>query len=59
MLPIGLAHGVCLKRDVAAGSILTEDDVDLDPGRMAVQVRREMCSRHDSHEEGADLPVAL
>jgi predicted homoserine dehydrogenase-like protein len=59
MLPIGLAHGVCLKRDVAAGSILMEDDVDLDPGRMAVQVRREMCSRHDSYEVGPDLPVTL
>jgi predicted homoserine dehydrogenase-like protein len=57
MLPIGLAHGVRLNRDVAAGSVVTEDDVDLDPGRLAVQVRREMCSRYGSHEDGADLPV--
>jgi predicted homoserine dehydrogenase-like protein len=57
MLPIGLAHGVRLTRDVAAGSVVTEDDVDLDPGRLAVQVRREMCSRYGSHEDGADLHV--
>jgi predicted homoserine dehydrogenase-like protein len=57
MLPIGLAHGVRLNRDVAAGSVVTEDDVDLDPGRLAVQVRREMCSRYGSHEDGADLHV--
>jgi predicted homoserine dehydrogenase-like protein len=46
-----------LNRDVAAGSVVTEDDVDLDPGRLAVQVRREMCSRYGSHEDGVDLHV--
>jgi len=28
-LPIGLAHGVKLERDIAAGEMLTLDDVDL------------------------------
>ncbi|MBL0402440.1 Gfo/Idh/MocA family oxidoreductase [Microvirga aerilata] len=45
MLPIGLAHGVRLTRDVRAGSTVTEDDVSLDADRLAVQVRREMSSR--------------
>ncbi|MDQ4135430.1 MAG: SAF domain-containing protein [Pseudomonadota bacterium] len=45
MLPIGLAHGVRLTRDVRAGSAVTEDDVSLDADRLAVQVRREMSSR--------------
>jgi predicted homoserine dehydrogenase-like protein len=42
-LPIGLAHGVSLTRDVAAGTALTEDDVSLDPNRVAVRLRRQMC----------------
>ena len=45
MLPIGLAHGVRLTRDVRAGSTVTEDDVSLDADRLAVRVRREMSSR--------------
>ncbi|MBM6582060.1 hypothetical protein ILT44_17810, partial [Microvirga sp. BT689] len=45
MLPIGLAHGVRLTRAVAAGKVVTEDDVSLDSERLAVRVRREMVSR--------------
>jgi predicted homoserine dehydrogenase-like protein len=45
MLPIGLAHGVRLIRDVAAGMAVTEDDVALDAERLAVRVRREMVER--------------
>lgn len=45
MLPIGLAHGVRLNRDVAAGAVVTEDDVALDAERLAVRVRREMVER--------------
>jgi predicted homoserine dehydrogenase-like protein len=45
MLPIGLAHGVLLTRDVSSGSVLTEDDVILDPNRLAVRIRTEMCGR--------------
>ncbi|MFC1455229.1 NAD(P)H-dependent oxidoreductase [Microvirga arabica] len=45
MLPIGLAHGVRLTRDVAAGAVVTEDDVALDAERLTVRVRREMVGR--------------
>ncbi len=45
LLPIGLAHGVHLTRDIPAGTALTEDDVRLDSDRLAVRVRREMCNR--------------
>lgn len=44
LLPIGLAHGVRLLRDVPAGVAITEDDVALDPKRLSVKIRREMCS---------------
>jgi predicted homoserine dehydrogenase-like protein len=57
MLPIGLAHGIRLTRDVAAGSVVTEDEVDLDPNRLAVRIRREMCSRHGIRDDGTDLRV--
>jgi predicted homoserine dehydrogenase-like protein len=46
MLPIGLAHGVALIRDIPSGAVVTEDDVRLDPDRLAVQVRADMCSRY-------------
>jgi len=52
MLPIGLAHGIRLTRDVPAGSVVTEDDVDLDPNRLAVRIRREMCSRFGGRNDG-------
>lgn len=41
-LPIGLAHGVKLVRDVAKGAILTEADVTLDETSAAVRARRAM-----------------
>ena len=41
-LPIGLAHHVKLKRDVAKGAILTASDVALDAGDDAVHIRSEM-----------------
>jgi predicted homoserine dehydrogenase-like protein len=41
-LPIGLAHHVKLKRDIAAGAILSAADVALDEAAQAVQIRREM-----------------
>jgi predicted homoserine dehydrogenase-like protein len=41
-LPIGLAHRVKLKRDVAAGATLSWDDVDCDESSQAVLIRREM-----------------
>jgi predicted homoserine dehydrogenase-like protein len=39
-LPIGLAHRVVLRRDVAAGAVLSWDDVIVDEAQQAVQVRR-------------------
>jgi len=47
LLPIGLAHGVRLTHDILAGAALTEDDVGLDPDRLAVRIRREMCNRFE------------
>ena len=40
-LPIGLAHRVPLKRDIAAGEIVRWEDVSV-PDSEAVQVRRDM-----------------
>lgn len=41
-LPIGLAHKVKLKRDIAEGRTVSWDDVEYDATSQAVQVRREM-----------------
>ncbi len=41
-LPLGLAHGVRLLRDVPAGAMLGWSDVDVDGSQLAVQTRREM-----------------
>ena len=41
-LPIGLAHGVRVVRDVASGAVLTRADVRLDPALPAVAMRAEM-----------------
>jgi predicted homoserine dehydrogenase-like protein len=42
LLPLGLAHGVKLKRDVAEGAALKWSDVEYDPNDTAVRIRREM-----------------
>ncbi|QGM20914.1 flagellar biosynthesis protein FlgA [Spiribacter sp. 2438] len=44
-LPIGLAHGITLTRDVPAGAVLTSDDVALGD-QPAVAIRQEMVSRY-------------
>ena len=41
-LPIGLAHKVKLKRDIAEGGTVTWEDVIYDPNSQAVKIRREM-----------------
>jgi predicted homoserine dehydrogenase-like protein len=41
-LPIGLAHKVKLKRDLAQGATVSWDDVEFDASAEAVKVRREM-----------------
>ena len=40
-LPIGLAHHLVLKRDIAAGQVVSWSDVDYDSSQQAVRVRRE------------------
>ena len=42
LLPLGLAHNVRLKRDIATGERLKWADVDYNPNDLAVKVRREM-----------------
>jgi predicted homoserine dehydrogenase-like protein len=42
LLPLGLAHNVKLKRDIAQGAALKWSDVDYDVADTAVKVRREM-----------------
>jgi len=42
LLPLGLAHEVRLKRDVAEGQCLRWSDVAYDENDLAVKVRREM-----------------
>jgi predicted homoserine dehydrogenase-like protein len=41
-LPLGLAHGVKLRRRIAAHTIVRWDDVDIDAADDAVKFRREM-----------------
>ena len=40
-LPIGLAHNMVLKRDIAAGAVVSWDDVDSNATQQAVRVRQE------------------
>jgi predicted homoserine dehydrogenase-like protein len=42
MLPLGLAHGISLKRSVAKDAPLTWDDVEVDTSVKAYSVRKEM-----------------
>ena len=42
LLPLGLAHDVKLKTDIAEGAPVRWSDVDYDSGDIAVKVRREM-----------------
>ena len=41
-LPIGLAHHMVLKRDMAAGQVVSWSDVDFDASKQVVKVRLEM-----------------
>jgi predicted homoserine dehydrogenase-like protein len=41
-LPIGLAHNIRLKKNVAAGSTLRWADVDIPEGDETIAARREM-----------------
>jgi predicted homoserine dehydrogenase-like protein len=54
LLPLGLAHNVKLKRDVAEGGALKWADVAYDPNDNAVKVRREMESAFGRRNVGAE-----
>src|SRR5262249_8040115 len=42
LLPLGLAHNVCVTREIREGNALTWSDVACDPNELAVGKRREM-----------------
>jgi predicted homoserine dehydrogenase-like protein len=53
-LPLGLAHQVRLKRDVADGAVLRWSDVETDAADLSVRVRREMESAFGPRQAAAD-----
>jgi len=53
-LPLGLAHNVKLKNDIAEGAPLKWSDVAYDPNDSAVKVRREMEAAFGRRNAGAD-----
>jgi len=44
-LPIGLAHRVKLKHDIAHGAVVRWDDIEIDASQDAVKTRRAMETR--------------
>jgi predicted homoserine dehydrogenase-like protein len=54
LLPLGLAHNVKLKRDIAQGGALKWSDVAYDPHDSAVKVRREMEAAFGRRNVGAE-----
>ncbi len=54
LLPLGLAHAVRLKRDIAEGQALRWSDVAYDPNDSAVKVRREMEAAFGRRNVGAE-----
>jgi predicted homoserine dehydrogenase-like protein len=57
-LPIGLAHGVTLRRAASIGTIIRWSDVIADEGAEAVRVRRQMEALFSSHVSGKGSPLA-
>jgi predicted homoserine dehydrogenase-like protein len=54
LLPLGLAHNVKLKRDIAEGQLLRWSDVAYDPNDLAVKIRREMEATFGRRNVGAE-----
>jgi predicted homoserine dehydrogenase-like protein len=54
LLPLGLAHNVKLKRDIAEGQSLRWSDVAYDPNDPVVKVRREMEAAFGRRNVGAE-----
>ncbi|MEJ5914524.1 NAD(P)H-dependent oxidoreductase [Pseudokineococcus sp. 1T1Z-3] len=50
-LPLGLAHGARLTRDVAKDAVVTWDDVQVDETQFAVRIRRELESEFRAEAE--------
>ena len=48
-LPIGLAHNVTLKTNIAAGACLRWNDIDIDARLEAVQIRKKMQPSRADH----------
>jgi predicted homoserine dehydrogenase-like protein len=55
LLPIGLAEGCRLKRDIPKDQVLTYADVELPEGRLCDQLRAEQ----NAHFALAEAPVAV
>ena len=55
LLPIGLAEGCRLKRDIPKDRVLTYDDVELPEGRLAHKLRAEQ----NAHFGSAKVPTAV
>jgi predicted homoserine dehydrogenase-like protein len=58
LLPIGLAEGATLRRDVSRDRVLTYSDVDLPEGRLCDQLRAEQDSHFAPTQRSAGLSVA-
>jgi predicted homoserine dehydrogenase-like protein len=50
LLPMGLAEGCCLKRDIAKDEVLTYADVDLPAGRLCDKLRAEQNAYFSSYK---------
>jgi predicted homoserine dehydrogenase-like protein len=57
-LPIGLAHGVALRRALPAGSLVRWSDVIADESTEALRVRRQMEALFSSEKSGNRSPLA-
>src|SRR6188472_2035109 len=57
LLPLGLAHNVKLKADIAEGQALQWSDVVYDPSDPAVKIRREMEAAFGRRNVGAEATV--
>lgn len=55
LLPMGLAEGCRLKRDIPRDRVLTYDDVELPPGRLCDQLRHEQ----NTYFAPAKVPVSV
>jgi predicted homoserine dehydrogenase-like protein len=58
-LPLGLAHGVTLKRAIAAHAAVRWDDVSYNASDEAVKVRREMEARFAAEPDAASVAAAF